>query len=233
MTTPANLPAKKFAWSWSRLKNYRSCPKRHYHLEIAKDVKEPESEAVKWGHRFHDMMAQYIAKGTPLPITMQRYEKLAKLARDRLLEGKDVQVELKLAIDEQYRPSEWFDRNTWFRAVIDVQYLDPPMAAAIDWKTGQNIEPEYEQLGLNAGVIFAFHPEIEFVHTYYHWAAFDAETAETLTRADTAKLWAKLLPEVREMEEAARTLTYPPKPSGLCIRHCPVMSCPYFGKGNR
>src|SRR5262245_4188386 len=115
MTMSANPSAKKFSWSWSRLKNYRSCPKRHYHLEIAKDVKEPESEAVKWGHRFHDQMAQYIEKGTALPVTMARYEKLAKLARDRKLEGKDVQVELKLALDDQYRPSEWFDRNTWFR----------------------------------------------------------------------------------------------------------------------
>ena len=33
------------------------------------------------------------------------------------------------------------------------------------------------------------------------------------------------------MEEAYRTTTYPPKPSGLCSSYCPVTSCPYHGKG--
>ena len=49
-----NVIVKKFSWSWSKLKNWRSCPKRHYHVDLAKDFKEPPSEALKWGDLFHE-----------------------------------------------------------------------------------------------------------------------------------------------------------------------------------
>lgn len=219
---------RKFSWSWTKLKNFRSCPKRHYHIEIAKDYREEEGEALKWGKTFHDAMANRIAKGTPLPNTMSRYDKWPSLLHDKV-----VSVELKLAMDEEFRPTSWFDAATWFRAVVDVLGLTPPSAVAIDWKTGGKIEPEFEQLGLTSQVIFVHHHDITTVHTAYQWAAHDAETIKSYTREDMTPMWNKLLPEVRAMEEAARTLTYPPKPSGLCIHYCPVTSCPYHGRGSR
>jgi PD-(D/E)XK nuclease superfamily len=239
LENPMN-PPKKFSWSWTKLKNFRSCPKRHYHLEIAKDIREEESEAILWGKKFHDAMAKRIDKGTALPPTMSRYERWPALMYKHKLEGRlgnsaEVKVELKLAMDEEFRPTEWFDGATWFRAVVDVLYLAywKAEAAAIDWKTGGKIEPEFEQLALTSQVIFAHHPDIEKVHTAYQWAAHDTETLKAYTRDDMMGLWNKLLPEVRQMEEAARTLTYPPKPSGLCIRYCPVVSCPHHGRGSR
>lgn len=228
-----NHVAKKFSWSWSRLKNYRTCPKRHYEIDLAKNVKEDESEQLRWGHQFHDAMAKRIDKGTPLPATMTRYDKLPALMHQHKLDGADVSVELKLAMDQEFRPTAWFDPNTWFRGVVDVQYLVAPEAVAIDWKTGGKIEPEFEQLGLNAQLIFAHHPDVDTVHTVYQWAAHDAETNKSYNKGDMVPLWNKLLPEVKLMEEAARTLTYPPKPSGLCVKYCPVTSCPYHGKGTR
>ena len=221
-------PPRKFSWSWSKLKNYRSCPKRHYEIDLSKRVKEDESEALKWGHAFHEAMAKRIARGTPLPPTLSRYEKWPAM-----LAEKNVKVELKLAMDEQFQPTEWFGDTTWFRGVVDVLGLASPSALAIDWKTGGKIEPEFEQLGLNAQLIFAHHPDIDTVNTVYQWQQHNAETIKTYTRDDMLPLWNKLLPEVRQMEEAARTLTYPPKPSGLCIKYCPVVSCPHHGRGTR
>jgi len=49
---------------------------------------------------------------------------------------------------------------------------------------------------------------------------------------DMMPLWAGLMPEINQLAEAHRTTTYPPKPSGICVRHCPVTSCPYHGKGS-
>jgi hypothetical protein len=153
------------------------------------------------------------------------------------LQDADIRVELKLAMSEDFQPTEWFDPKTWFRAVIDVLGLAPHLkkALAIDWKTGNSIKPEMEQLALNAQVLFVHHPEIEIVNTTYHWSSFlDVEhDIRTYRRADMAPLWEKLLPEIRAMEEAARTMTYPPRPSGLCISWCPVTSCPHHGKGTR
>ena len=44
VTTTRNKP-KSFAWSYSKLKNFETCPKRSWHLDVARDIKEPEGEA--------------------------------------------------------------------------------------------------------------------------------------------------------------------------------------------
>lgn len=226
---------KKFSWSWSKLKNYRSCPKRHYEIDLAKNIKEPKSDELLWGDLFHDAMAKRIGKDVPLPATMTRFQKWPELMRQHRIDGAKVTVELQLAMDEQFQPTEWFGQDTWVRGIVDVLYLAPWMhsAAAIDWKTGGKIQPEFEQLGITTQLIFAHHPEIDTVHTAYQWQQHDAETINTYKREDMVPLWNKLLPEVKQMEEAARTMTYPPRPSGLCIKWCPVTSCPYHGKGDR
>ena len=47
--TTYNKP-KPFAWSYSRLKNFEVCPKRHFHVDIAKDFREEEGESLVWGN---------------------------------------------------------------------------------------------------------------------------------------------------------------------------------------
>src|SRR5262245_13775136 len=115
--------AKKFAWSWSKLKNYRSCPKRHYHIDLAKDFKENESQALRDGNIFHDTVAQVIDKGLPLPAGYSRQGEIVDLIKLHKSQGADVSVELKLAMTEQFTPCAWFAPDAWFRGVIDVQYL--------------------------------------------------------------------------------------------------------------
>lgn len=228
-------PRRPFSWSWSRLKNYRTCPKRHYHLDLAKDIKEEESEQLKWGHEVHDALAKRIGQGFILPATMSRYDKWAQ--RILSTRGPDVKikVENKLAIDEQFQPCGFFDGAAWFRAVVDVLTVLPPAARAaytIDWKTG-GVDPEFEQLALSAQTVFSHYPEVDEVLAIYVWLGHDTETIKIYRRGELQDMWNSVLPLVKEMKFAAETVTYPPKPSGLCKRYCPVTSCPYHGKGSR
>jgi hypothetical protein len=227
-----NAP-KKFSWSWSRLKNWRSCPKRHYHIDIAKDTKQPETEALLWGHQFHEAMAARI-NGEPLPEGMEKYEALPALLHKRKLDGIDISTELQLAMDADFQPSPWFGPTTWVRAVVDVLCLSPLTRTAVtfDWKTGKKIEPEFEQLGITAAVIFSHYPDIDEVHAVYQWSAHNKDTSSIYKRDEMTRFWAKLLPEINRWEKDAANLTYPPKPSGLCIAHCPVKHCPHHGKGS-
>jgi len=224
---------KKFSWSWSKLKNYRTCPKKHYHVDLAKDFKEEDSEALHWGDQVHKSMASRIAKGTPLPRMMEHYEDWAARIVALRDQGRKVLVENKLAMSEQFKPTSFFDAITWFRGVIDVLVLDEAqhVAATFDWKTGA-VKPDYEQLALSAELVFAHYPEIEQVGTIYVWLGSDDQTPRTYVRGTLMPTWNALWPEIREMEEAHRTTTYPPKPSGICLRHCPVTSCPHYGKGS-
>jgi hypothetical protein len=223
---------KKFSWSWSKLKNFRTCPKRHFHVDLQKDYREDESEQLIWGDQVHKAMAARIDKGTPLPHTMQHYNKWPDAIAKWKDAGMKVLVEQKLAITDKFTPSSFFDGATWFRGVADALALAPRVAYAFDWKTGQ-VKPDYEQLALNAALVFAHHPEIEEIGTSFVWLGNDTESSATYRRDDMMKVWNSVMPEVKVMAEAHRTTTYPPKPSGLCKRYCPVTSCPYYGKGNQ
>lgn len=225
---------KPFAWSWSRLKNYRTCPKRHWHIDLNKDVKERESEQLKWGNVVHTAMAEYIEKGKDLPITVKRYHDWPDNVRKLMRAGVDVRVEQQLAIAKDFTATGYFDNPTWFRAKLDVLSVLPQFRGAltIDWKTGGKVEPEFEQLALSAQTVFAHHPDVDEVLAIYVWFGHDTQTAKVYKREDMVKLWNQLWPTINEMEEAWRTTTYPPRPSGLCKNYCPVTSCPYHGKGS-
>ena len=224
------MTPKPFSWSWSKLKNYRTCPKRHWHVDIQKEFKD-ESEQLTWGNSIHDAMAARIGKGKPLPRTMEHYESWpAKLVKARDQFGLKTMVENKLAMNRDFRPRSFFDKDAWFRGVLDVIQLNDDIALVIDWKTGQ-MKPEMEQLGLFAQLVFAHYPEINEVSTVYVWLGSDDFTLEQHKRETLLPLWNSLNATLNKMEEAQRTTTYPANPSGLCKKYCPVKTCPYYGKG--
>ena len=54
-------------WSFSRIKAFEQCPKKFYHLKIAKNYREPETEAMHYGTIVHEAAEKYIRDGEPLP----------------------------------------------------------------------------------------------------------------------------------------------------------------------
>jgi len=36
-------------WSYSSLKTFQQCPKKYYHTKVAKDIKEPDTQATLYG----------------------------------------------------------------------------------------------------------------------------------------------------------------------------------------
>ena len=41
---------KALTWSYSSLALYQQCPKKYYHLKVAKDIKEEPGEAMTFGN---------------------------------------------------------------------------------------------------------------------------------------------------------------------------------------
>ena len=54
-------------WSYSSIKLFDQCPKKYYHLRVAKDIVEPDTEATLYGKEFHSAAEHYIRDGTPIP----------------------------------------------------------------------------------------------------------------------------------------------------------------------
>lgn len=223
---------KPFTWSYSRLKNFEACPKKHWHVDIAKDAKEDESEQLVWGNAVHAALAKRIASAEPLSKPMAKYEDWCKKIVGPvwpLPSEVTLLVEQKLAITKQFGKCGYFDDDVWYRAVGDVIKLVGPVALALDWKTGKIVE-DSQQLALLAACVFAHYPQVQRVRSQFIWLKEDAETREDFTRESMVQMWKNLWPRIASLENAHNSLTYPPKPGGLCKRWCPVKQCPHWGE---
>lgn len=217
--------SKPFAWSYSKLKNFETCPKRHWHIDIAKDVKEEESEALLWGNEVHKVLAERLAQKKPLPVPMQKYEHWC--AKIEATPG-DLLVEQKLAITKDFGSCSFFDKSAWFRAVGDVVKIRGPVALIVDWKTGKILEDSV-QLALAGACVFAHYPQVQAVRSEFIWLAEDARTEATMHRGDMPSMWRGLWPRIEALEQAHKLTNYPAKPGALCRKWCPVAKCPHHG----
>lgn len=226
-TYAGGKPAKKFAFSYSKLKNFEVCPKRHYHIDLKKDWKEEEGESLKFGNELHKAMALRISKGVALPMPYAEYEGWCeRVVGDGTAE---VMVEQQLAINSDYEPVEWFSKVAWFRAVADVIKISGPVAAVLDWKTGKVLE-DSQQLMLTAACVFAHRPDILRIRSEFVWLAHDATTRVDIGREDLPAMWVNLHPRIESLRLADEKQEYPAKPGYLCKRYCPVKVCPHHGE---
>lgn len=225
--TPGVMPVSKpFTWSYSRLKNFESCPKRHWEVDVAKAFKEAESEQLKWGNLVHKALDDAVAKGKTLPVGMEKYQPLVD--RIRASPGKIV-TEQQLAITTAFSPTGYFDRDVWYRAKIDVTLVQEPVAMVIDYKTGKILEDSV-QLALAAAAIFAHYPTVQKIRSRFIWLADDCDTNEDFERKDMPAFWASIWPRIEALKHAHETTTYPAIPNRLCRNWCPVTSCPHNGR---
>ncbi len=237
-TTRFSAPAAKpFAWSYSKLKNFETCPKRHWHVDIKKDVVEPESEELMWGNRVHKAFAERIGNNASWPTGMSEYEPWVE--RMFTFRGKDVRqlpglrtvVEQKWAITKDFEACGYFDKvkQPWYRAVCDAGWIVGPIAAIYDWKTGKLIEDSV-QLSLTAATMFAHYPELQVIRSVFAWLKEDAETAVDIRRDELPRFWGNMHSRIEQLRESHEMVSYPPTPNRLCRRWCPVKQCPHNGE---
>jgi CRISPR/Cas system-associated exonuclease Cas4 (RecB family) len=227
---PKAAPRQKaWAWSYSKLKNFEVCPKKHYEVDLAKTYAEEEKPdgPLAWGNRVHDALAKALKGEAELPAEMQHYA--AWVDRVKSGAGK-LYVEQKYAINRQFQKTAYFADDVWYRGVGDVVRVDGDLALVLDWKTGKILEDSV-QLMLMAQCLFSHYPELKYVRSEFVWLKDDCSTPELFTRKEVGDQWIGLLDRVNALEHAAKTMTYPPKPGRLCRSYCPVESCPFHKKG--
>jgi hypothetical protein len=213
---------KEFAWSFSALTRYENCPKQYYHLSVAKDFKDEDSEYAADGKVVHEGMFARVVKNKPLPLPIRHLESMAKPFADA--EG-EKHGEMKLALNRKFEPVAWFADDTWVRAVVDLLIIRENKAIIVDWKTGK-VKDDFTQLRLTAAILSRYMPELDFFTLVYVWVNKKQVTKKTATLSMHTLLWNELLPRVSKIERAIRETTFPARPSGLC-RWCPVRSCPH------
>ncbi len=224
-------PAKDWSWSYSKLKNYEVCPRKHYEVDLAKTAAETQSNdpdsPLMYGNRVHEAFKNTLLNGAPLSKEMAHLQ----IWVDRVRNGPgELLVEQKYAIDRQFKSTTYFANNVWLRTIGDVVRVDRDIALVIDWKTGKVLEDSV-QLMLMAQALFSHYPNLKRVRSEFVWLKEDCTTPEVFDKQELADQWVELLPRINALENAHKTQTYPPKPGGLCKNYCPVQSCPYWKKG--
>ena len=101
--------------SWSSINNYLQCPFQFHALRVEKRFKQEETEHTRWGNEVHKALEEFVTDKKPLPPRMAAFEKYAETLA--LVGNSEVYVELKLAINYDLEPVDFFATNVLFRCV--------------------------------------------------------------------------------------------------------------------
>jgi len=215
-------------WSFSKIKAFEQCPKQFYHMKIAKDYVEKETEAMLYGTLFHEAAENFVKDDTPIPEKFKYAE--AALTSLKNKPGKKL-CEYKLGLTENLEPCGFFDENVWFRGIADLIILDGDTAWVVDYKTGKSAKyADKGQLELMALATFKHFPEIKKVNAGLLFVIAKALIKDSYEDTVAPTLWKKWLSDYTRMEKALETNTWNPRPSGLCRAHCVVLDCPHNGR---
>ncbi len=215
-------------WSYSSVTAFETCPRRFKLTRLTKEVTEPQTEATIHGNEVHKALEKHLTGEQHLPQKYAQYLPLVEKVKAK--PGKRL-VEFKFALTKSFKPTEFFAKDAWCRGVIDAGVVNEKTAVVLDWKTGKP-KPDHDQLKLFAGATLAMYPYLETVRTGYVWLAHNKIDSCQFSRDDTAEIWQAFLPRIQRMTRAAEKDDFPPKPSGLCTKWCPVTNdkCEFSGK---
>jgi hypothetical protein len=80
-------------------------------------------------------------------------------AHAMMLKAKGAKAELKLAVDEAWKPIAYDAENVYLRAIIDVVMLEGDHLHIQDWKTGRIYDSHKDQLSTYVAVAAANYPD--------------------------------------------------------------------------
>ncbi len=211
------------AWSFSSLTAFEQCAYRYYRVRVLKDVADPPNETADWGTRVHKVMEDRVRDKTPLPDWAIQWEPLASKFDKH---GDKVFCEQKIGLTRGFRPTGFFDKDVWYRGVIDVG-IDGVTTFLGDYKTGK-IKENNDQLKLFSATYMCSHDYVESCDTKYFWLKHKKTTSLKVTRFEVPLIWQEFLPRVARLETAYDKDKWPKNPSGLCNGWCPVKDCPFW-----
>ena len=213
------------AWSYSSIKTFDQCPKKYFHLKVAKDVEDEGNEASIYGNDAHEAAEHYIKHGTPIPdkyaVMRPVVEKLAEFPGEK-------HTELKLGVRKTeggFEPCGFFAKDVWYRGIVDLLITNGRDAHMVDYKTGKNAKyADMKQLDLMAGAVFVHFPDIMRVKSGLAYVVSNEFLKKTHVRAELPTYMAVFKPQLEQLEDALESGVFNPKSGPLC-GWCPVVSC--------
>ena len=215
------------AWSFSKIKNFETCPKQFYHVTVLNEFPFKDTEATLYGKSFHTACEEFIRDGTPLPpqfsFMQDTMDRLAAMPGEK-------HCELKMGLTADLEACGFFDKGVWFRGIVDLLIIDGDTARVVDYKTGKSAKyVDKGQLQLMALSVFKHFPQVKKVKGALLFTIANEIVKQDYSVTDEGVLWAPWLQKYAALEKAHETGVWNPRPSGLCRKYCPVVACAHNG----
>ena len=217
------------AYSHSALKQFNNCPRQFHEMRIKKAWPREETEQTLYGTQLHEAMELAIRDGVPLP---GQFDFLQGLVNSINAMPGEKFCELELAVDINLNPVPFKSDEAWMRGIIDLAVVDGDSAKIVDYKSGSNKYPDKDQLTLMALLLFAHHPEVEHVKSALLFVLKEDMVKHETARRAANRIWGIFKEDVAQVERCHANGVWHPRQSGLCRRHCGVLTCEHCGRNN-
>jgi RecB family exonuclease len=213
------------AWSYSSIKTFEQCPKKYFHLKVAKDVKDEPGEAADYGTAVHLAAEEYIRDGKPIPekfaFIRPIVERLAALPGEK-------HAELKLGIRKDFSPCDFFAKDVWWRGIADLLVVDGHRAWCVDYKTGKSARyADTKQLDLLAGAVFSHFPEVTTIKSSLIYVVSGNLIPKKHVITERSQYLAVFNEQLDRLDAAMENGVWNAKTSPLC-GWCPVTTCEHW-----
>lgn len=219
-------------WSYSSIKTFDQCPKKYFHLKVAKDVKDSGSEATIYGQAVHTAAEEYIRDGVAVPAKFKFIE--PTLEALNAIEGEkhcEVKLGLKVAFaEEEYEPCGFYDKEVWWRGIADLVIINGDTAYSVDYKTSKNAKyADTKQLDIVATALFYHYPQLDKVKSALAFVVSNEFIRKTHYRENIGNYVQGFMPMLERLIAAQETDVWNPVSGPLC-RFCPVVHCEHNRK---
>lgn len=203
---------KLYALSWSRISNYRQCPKQFAAKYIDKTYPdESDNPAFAKGTKVHKQLEDYILflkKEGDEPTTGKIATNVLPIINSYFDKFPAAQIfaEKQISLDHDWASTTWFGSpaDVKFRGIMDMLVFESETELTIiDFKTGK-VRPYDDDLGqlhMMASFMFELYPYIQVVKAVYLFAEHKKKSAQTFLREDHKKTKASFDIEYIEVNE--------------------------------
>jgi hypothetical protein len=215
----------KPSWSYSSLKTFEQCPKKYYHIKVAKDIPYEDTEATRYGKEFHKAAEDFMRDGTPIPdkfkFAQDTLTALASIPGEKYCE-----IELGVKKTELgYEPCLFDDEEYWWHGIADLLVINGDKAFLLDYKTSKNAKyADVKQLDILAAAVFVHFPEVKRIKS-----ALVFVVSGEFVKKDHEAAWCDayfnlFTPELDRLAGAFESGVWNAVTSPLC-KFCPVKQC--------
>ena len=213
------------AWSYSSIKTFDQCPKKYFHLKVAKDFKDEAGEAADYGTAVHEAAELFVTSGVPIP---EKFAFMRPIVEPLAKKQGAKYAEIKIGVTRDLKPCGFFDKGVWYRGIADLLIVNGSNAWLIDYKTGKNAKyADIKQLDLLAGAVFVHFPEVETINSALLYVVSQDMPRKIHHRQHLSEYMGVFDEQLDRLDAAMENGVFNAKTSPLC-GWCPVTTCEHW-----